>query len=248
LDVYLLSNTDVIRQYASDGKTPTAGKAFVVAELLRNDVTPLIGIPLTDVKLVDAADAAVPGVIGPYLFGALGDLTPTGVTQTAAYGGEVRVAFLDVPPGNFTLTVTFLDSQGQPETVKTSVTAAADGATLVRSRGNGGGGNAANPRFADVFPRLQTAAIGGRACVNCHAPDAPAAVLVMNALPAVVLATMKAKPGIIDLTTPANSLLLTKPLYELPPTPQNHPNATFVDVNDADYKLILLWITQGALL
>ncbi|HWU88139.1 MAG TPA: carboxypeptidase-like regulatory domain-containing protein, partial [Kofleriaceae bacterium] len=198
-DVYLLSNADVIRQYATDGKTPTAGKAFVVAELLRNNGTPLTGIPLTDIKLTDAADAPVPGVIGPYLFGALGDLTPAGVTQTAAFGGKVRVAFLDVPPGNFSLKVTFLDGQGQPQTVKSSVTAAADGATLVRSGGMGGGGggaagtgNIANPRFAqDVFPRLQTAANGGRACVNCHAAGGPGAVLVMNALPADVLATLK---------------------------------------------------------
>jgi len=29
---------------------------------------------------------------------------------------------------------------------------------------------------------------------------------------------------------------------------QNHPNATFVDANDPDYKRILLWIQQGALL
>jgi MFS superfamily sulfate permease-like transporter len=39
-------------------------------------------------------------------------------------------------------------------------------------------------------------------------------------------------------------LFLTKPLYE--PPPYNHPNATFIDVNDANYKLFLLWITNGA--
>ena len=253
-DIYLLSSADVIRQYATDGKTPAAGKAFVVADLQRNNGTPLAGVPLTDVKLVDAANAPVPGVIGPYVFGALGDLTPVGPTQTETQGGKARVAFLDVPPGNFSLKVTALDGQGQPQTITTTVTTVADGATLVRSGGmggggGGGGGNVTNPRFAqDVFPRLQTAANGGRACANCHTTGGPGGVLVLNALPADVLAMLKAKVGLIDLVTPASSLLLTKPLYEPPPTPQNHPNATFVDLNDNDYKLILLWITQGALL
>jgi hypothetical protein len=252
-DVYLMSNADIVRQYATDGKTPAAGKAFVVVDLQRNNGTPLAGVPLTDIKLVDAANAPGPGVIGPYVFGALGDLTPVGPTQTETQGGRSRVAFLDVPPGTFSLKVTFLDGQGQPQTTTTSVTTVADGATIVRSGGmgggggGGGGGNPANPKFAtDIFPRLQTAANGGRACANCHTAGGPGAVLVLNALPADVLATLKAKPGLIDTTTPASSLLLTKPLYE-PTPPQNHPNATFVDVNDADYKLMLLWISQGAL-
>jgi hypothetical protein len=251
-DVYLMSTADVARQYATDGKTPTAGRAFVVVELQRNNGTPLAGVPLADIKLVDAADAPVPGVIGPYVFGALGDLTPVGPTQTETQGGRSRVAFLDVPPGTHSLKVTALDGQGQPQTTTTSVTTVADGATLVRSGGmggggGGGGGTPANPKFAtDIHPRLQTAANGGRACANCHTAGGPGAVLVLNALPADVLATLKAKPGLIDLATPANSTLLTKPLYA-PTPPQNHPNATFVDVNDVDYKLILLWISQGAL-
>ena len=47
------------------------------------------------------------------------------------------------------------------------------------------------------------------------------------------------------LATPATSMLLTKPLYEDPP---NHPNATFLDVSDPDYIVILQWIEQGAAL
>lgn len=252
-DIYLLSNADVIRQYATDGKTPVLGKAFVVADLQRNNGMPLGPTLLTDVTLVDAAGALVPGVIGPYVFGALGDLTPVGPTQTETHGGKTRVAFLDVPPGNFSLKVTVLDGGGLPQTITTTVTTVADGATLVRSGGmgggGGGGGNILNPRFAlDVFPRLQTAANGGRACANCHTIGGPGAVLVLNALPADVLTGMKGKLGLIDLLAPAASTLLTKPLYEPPPALQNHPNATFVDLNDNDYKLILLWITQGALL
>jgi hypothetical protein len=255
-DIYLMSMTDVNRQYATGGKTPAAGRAFVVAELQRPNGTPLTGVLLTSIKLVGAADAPVPGVFGPYSFGATGDIAPA-VTQTETHGGKARVAFLDVPAGSFSLKVTFQDGQGLPQTLTAPITTVADGATLVRAGGmgdtgggtgaGGGGAGTPTPRFAaDIFPRLQTAANGGRGCANCHTAGGLGAIAVLNTLPADVLAALKAKPGLLDLATPANSLLLTKPLYEPAPAPQNHPNATFVDGNDADYKLILLWIQQGA--
>jgi hypothetical protein len=249
-DLYLMSVTDINRQYATDGgKTPTPGRAFVIAELLHDNGTPLAGIPLIDVKLVDGAGAPVTGAIGPYVMGAGGDVVPTGPTQTQTHNGKSRVAFLDVPVGSFSLKVTVL---GLPPTL-TTITTAADGATLVRSGGMGvpgaPAGNVLNPRFAvDVFPRLQTAANAGRGCANCHTVGGTGAVAVFNSLPSDVLAVLKAKPGLLNLATPASSLLLTKPLYEPAPALQNHPNATYVDINDFDYKLILLWIQQGALL
>lgn len=252
-DLYLMSVADINRQYATDqGKVPTPGTAFVIAELQRNNGMPMADIPLTDVTLVDGLDAPVPGVIGPYVIGAAGDIVPVGPTLTETHGGKARVAFLDVPPGTFSLKVAYLDGEQQPQTITTSITTAADGATLVRSGGMGGGGgmpggNPLNPKFAeDIYPRLQTAANGGLACANCHTVGGRGAVAVFNALPADVLAALKAKPGLINLDVPADSLLLTKPLYE-PTPPQNHENATFVDVNDPNYKLILLWIEQGAL-
>jgi len=252
-DLYVMSAADINRQYATAGRTPTAGRAFVAADLLRNNGTPLTGVPLTGVKLVDAAGAPAAGVLGPYVLGDTGDVV-LGPTQTEAHGGKARVAFLDVPAGSLSLKVTFLDGQGQSQSLTTPVTTAADGATLVRSGGTGsgstgqaGGTNPAAPRFAtDVYPRLQTAANGGRGCANCHTVGGLGAIAVFNALPSDVLAALKAKAGLLDLAAPAKSLLLTKPLYELPPAVQNHPNATFVDPSDPDYKLILLWIQQGA--
>lgn len=50
--------------------------------------------------------------------------------------------------------------------------------------------------------------------------------------------------GVVVTATPATSLLVVNPLYTA--TPHNHPNATFLDVNDPDYKLFLAWITDGA--
>ncbi len=253
-DLYLMSTADIDRQYATDGKLPTPGRAFIVAELQRPDGMPMDAIPLIDIKLVDNAGVPVPGIIGPYVFGAAGDIVPVGPTQTEIHNGKSRVAFLDVPPGSFSLQIAYRDGGGQTQLLNTPATTIADGAALVRSGGMTGptpapGGPPPNPRFAqDVFPRLQTGANGGRGCVNCHTIGGQAAVAPFNALPADVLESLKLKPGLIDLATPENSLLLTKPLYEPPPLPQNHPNATYVNVNDPDYKVILLWIQQGALL
>lgn len=252
-DIYLMSTAVIQQQYATDGKTPTAGRAFVVAQLQRNNGQPLVDVPLTDITLVDGLGAPVPGAIGPYVIGGAGIITPAAIA-TASFGtAGSRIAFLDVPPGNFSLKVLVAGGQG-PQAITTSVTAAADGATLVRSGGmggggmGGGGGTPLNPRFAtDIYPRLQTAANGGLACANCHTLNGTAALAPFNVLAADVLAALKAKAGLIDLATPANSLLLTKPLYEKPPALQNHPNATFVDADDGSYKLMLLWIQQGAL-
>ena len=186
-DVYVLSIQDVKNQYTVLGKLPTAGTAFVAAELRKNNGSPLEGIPLANVTLLDAQN-------------------------------------------------------------NTQISVVADGATLAVSGGAGMmGGTPPTPSFAtDIYPRLQRAAQGGLGCANCHTASGPAAVLPYDDTAATVLSHMKAITGVIDLATPANSLFLHKPLYEPPPTPQDHPNATFLDVNDPDYKLLLSWITQGA--
>lgn len=248
-DLHVMTVADVARQYSSVGMPLVAGKAFLAAELFRNNGMPLAGIPLTDITLVDAADVAVPGVLGPYVFGTLGDINDTELVATT-YGGKSRVAFLDVPVGSYTLKVIYPDDQNVPKTFSVPVTFVADGATIAKTGGMGGGGGGGaitNPTFAaNIYPRLQKASAGGLGCANCHTAGGPAGgVLRFDDLAPLTLENMKARLGVIDLATPANSLLLTKPLYE--PAPYNHPNASFVDINDPDYKLLLLWITQGAL-
>ncbi|MDB4954076.1 MAG: hypothetical protein JWO36_1645 [Myxococcales bacterium] len=248
-DIYAMSAADVRRQYTSLGKAPTAGTAFVAADLVKQNATPIVGIPLANVTLVDANNQPVPGVVGPYFFGAVGDIDPA-LTTATAYGTppRSRVAFLDVPPGTFTISVTFPNMAGNTQ-ILTLFTAAADGANIVVT-GNGGAGSAQpplDPKFStDIYPRLQKAASGGSGCANCHTAGGPGAVLKYDDPADLVLTNMKAITGVLDLVTPANSLLLKKPLYELPPAVQDHPNATFLDINDPDYKLILLWIKNGA--
>lgn len=245
-DVYMTATQDVTNQYTGVGATPTVGTAFLAAELRRTNNQPVDGIPLTNIQLLDAVNQPVAGVKGPYVFNASGALDTT-VTMATAYQGRSRIAYLDVPPGTHRLVVAYtMNNTTQTDT--TSVTAVADGTTLALSGGGMGGGPAiTDPSFAThIYPKLQRAAAGGLGCANCHTLTGPAAVLKYDDPAATVLANIMARPGVINATTPADSLLLKRPLYEQPPAPQDHPNATFIDINDADYKLFLLWIMNGA--
>jgi len=244
-DVYVMSIPDVSRQYVTGGfGQPTLGKAFLAAEMKTELGTPLEGIPLANITLVDSAGVAVPDTKGPLFFGANGDVDPA-LTVATAFQGRSRVAVFDVPPGVYTLKV--IDAQATPKTATATITGTADGAVLAMTGGMVPGGGNLDPKFAtEIHPRLQKAALGGLGCANCHTAGGSAAVLPYDDVPATVLANMQAITGVINLAAPADSLLLTKPLYEPPGTPQNHPNATFLDVNDPDYKLFLLWITNGA--
>ena len=249
-NVYLMTDQDVRNQYTAVGALPVAGTAILIAEMRRNNNTPLEGIPLANVQLLDGANQPVAGVKGPYFFNAAGSVD-TAITTATAYNGRSRVAYLDVPPGTFTLAVTYLNNQMQNTTNNTSVMTVADGGTLALSGGTGGGGgggmNVTDPTFAmHIYPKLQRAGAGGLGCANCHTLTGPAAVLKYDDPAGTVLASLTARPGVINAVTPADSLLLKRPLYELPPAIQDHPNATFLDVNDADYKLFLLWIQNGA--
>ena len=245
-DLYVLSIADVNRQYATAGVPVGAGKAFLAAELRDVNNQPLVGIAKDAIVLRDMNDQPVPGIIGPHFFGAQGDINPA-LLASEANGGKSRVAILDVPPGTFKLEVTYPDGNGGTTTSIVNVTATADGATLALAGGPLPGQTALDPSFAaDIYPRLQKAANGGIGCANCHTTGGTGAILILDAGAQQSLANIMARPGVLDAVAPANSLLLTKPLYEQPPTPQNHPNATFLDTNDPDYKLILAWITNGA--
>jgi hypothetical protein len=245
-DAYLMTEQDVRNQYTAVGALPVGGTAIVIADLRRNDGTPLEGIPLENIKLLDGNNEPVAGLVGPYFFNAAGSLD-TALTTATAYQGRSRAALLDVPPGTYTLSVSYLDNEN-PVVIPTLLSTLADGGTLVLSGGAGGGGNnVPDPSFAThIYPKLQRAGEGGLGCANCHTLSGAAAVLPYDGLPATVLANITGRPGVVNPAVPAESLLLVRPLYELPPTPQDHPNATFLTTNDADYKLFLAWITNGA--
>lgn len=251
-DLLLVSLNDSRRQYTSLGLTPTAGRAVLFGLLLRNNGTPLEGVPLADITLVDGQQAPVG--LGPYFFGANGDLVSNAtLAVSTAFGGKARVGFLDVPPGTYSLEVKYTagggGGGGTPEirTYKIPVEAVADGATLAQT---GGGDDDMSPPMGartfttDIHPRLQKAALGGLGCANCHTAGGVAAILPFDLPVADAHAAIIGRPGVVNPpATAATSLLLTKPLYEDPP---NHPNATFLTTLDPDYVVIMEWIQQGA--
>ena len=248
-NLYALATGDVGRQFASAGVHAVSG-TILIAELQNDLGDPLAGIVPAAITLVDGNGALVTGVSAPFFMNAA-DID-TSLTMSTAFGAapaRARVALLNAPPGNYTLKVNYTDANMAAATHTTSVTIAAGGATLALSGGlqvNSSTAAITDPSFAtDIYPRLQKAAKGGLGCANCHNPTGAGAVLPYDTTdPAVVLAAIKAAAGVINPTTPAMSTFLTKPLFETTP-PQNHPNATFLDVNDPNYKLFLLWITLG---
>ena len=73
------------------------------ATLLDPSGSPLVGVPLTDIHLVNGSQ---PVGVGPYVFGPVGDIVDNGALGlTFAFNGLSRIAFLDVPVGTFTLDV-----------------------------------------------------------------------------------------------------------------------------------------------
>lgn len=243
-DVHLVSVNDSRRQYTTLNLTPTAGRAVMFANLLKNNGTPLEGVPIADITLVDAL--AAPVGVGPFFFGANGDLVSNAtLAVSTAFDGRARVGFLDVPPGLYTLKVNYLDGQGAPATYEVPITTVADGATLARTGTGEEPPPPAQRTFTgDIHMRLQRASLGGLGCANCHTANGVAALLQFDLPVAEAHAAIIARPGVIaPPATAAQSLLLTKPLYEDPP---NHPNATFLTALDPDYLVILEWIEQGA--
>jgi hypothetical protein len=79
-------------------------------------------------------------------------------------------------------------------------------------------------------------------CTNCH----PAAGgMDLTGTPAATWAQVTA--GRVDLGTPANSLILTKPLDPGAGGVAHGGGTYFPNTSDADYQTILTWIQQGAL-
>jgi hypothetical protein len=126
-DLFAVSLADATRQYTAVGLTPTANTGVVVVNLRDAAGQPREGIPVANIVLLDSSQAPVG--IGPFVFGATGDVVPHAtLAVSTAFAGRSRVAFLDVPPGTFTLSVTIPG----PQTVTASVVVAAIGATLVQ--------------------------------------------------------------------------------------------------------------------
>ncbi len=259
-NIYVVSQADEGRQYASVGVTRIADTSLVIVDLRRNNGSPLEGLAADAMVLEDLAQA--PMGEGPYFFGAGGDIrTIAQEPSSKTYTGKARAAFLNVPAGVYNLKVTYLGGDGTPMTITTPITTVANGATLALSGaagggsggGGGGGGEGPGPGATlsfrnDVYPILQKASKGGDACANCHTEGGLAGGVLQFDLPVeeVYAAVTDPLRGIVVLTPAADiplSTLLSKPLYETPP---NHPNATYLTMDAPSYLIMMTWIQQGA--
>jgi hypothetical protein len=276
MDMYAGSNQETLNLYNVVGTGPIAPQndtAVVIAQLARNDGTPLDQATLADIQFVDSQTPPqpVPGISGPYFFDINGQLDGNATTAILA-NGMVRIGILNCPVApagiSYNLLVAYTTGQGQPATFTVPIMCDSDGLTLARTGGMGGGGGGGgggmgipNPQFArDVWPRLQRPALSdvGRACASCHnnarlAPNGPQCLA--NATSCVpwsaetpatdLLPILQGLPGVlVPPPDVATSLFLTKPLLELTP-PQNHPNTTFLSTTDPDYIIFMDWISQG---
>jgi len=244
--LYAVSSPDVQRWYSSLVITETPDTSFVAIDMYRNNGEPLVGVTQADVKIIDGlgADVAL-----AYFFGPAGDPRDPGVQPEATlYNGKSRAGFYNVPPGDYQISITYLNGLGEPQVQLIPITTVAGGVTLAKS-GGGGGGDPPPPPVgaltftADVYPILQRAALGGDACANCHTIGGAAALLPFDGPAADVHAAILARINVVNLDTPELSLLITKPMYEDPP---NHPNATYADILAPSLQIFLAWITQGA--
>jgi hypothetical protein len=243
-DVFVASVPFRDRQYNTVNIPMTANTSLVVSSLEKLDGTPIADIPLTGITLVDMLGQPVPGVT-PYFVGVNGDVDPA-LTVSTIYGARgARVAFLNVPTGAWIIKVTYTPAGGlAPITDQGMAMTFDNGVTITKVIEDPTNAQGGTPSFTtDVYPILQKASKGGQDCASCHTAGGVGAVLIMDDGAAAVYARLKAAPGVIDLATPANSMLLSYPLYETPP---NHPNATWLDTTNPYYQKILLWITGGA--
>ncbi len=140
-DVYVISTIGAQRQASTLGMPTEPDTALVIAELVNGMGMPKEGIPLEQITLTDGA--GLPVGLGPYFMGTLGDVDDTILTSTA-FNGHARVAFLNVPPGAYTLTALFQVADGggggTGTPVVQPVTTLANGAELLILRGGSGSG------------------------------------------------------------------------------------------------------------
>jgi len=92
----------------------------------------------------------------------------------------------------------------------------------------------------DIYPIFSD-----RSCTICH--DSSHASLDLTGTAASTYTLVSTVVNVVNTTTPADSLLLTKPLHVDAGGVAHDGGNRFTDTTDVDYQQILTWITEGAL-
>lgn len=235
---------------AISGRLPTPGTAAVFADLRRFG-EPMIGEPLSEIRLVDELAGAI-AARGPFVLAVTGQVDGAATVTSASFDGHAVVGWLDCPAGTWRIAI-------GSELLPHNVICDADGATIVDTTIDGEPVLPATPSFTlEIFPMLGRPSVDprGLACTACHDQRGAADGVVpiaFDGAPSEVYATMHARAAtqsadekLLDLDQPSRSLLLRRPLFEPPPAAQDHPNATLLDTRTYEYQVILRWLRQGA--
>lgn len=238
--VRVVSRGDAERQHATAGLAVDPEAGMVIVELVDGDGAALTGLSRDEVSLINPATGEV--AAQPLFIGALGDVDPA-LDTSAAFAGRSRAVFLNVGEGVWDLMVSCGQCDPISEAIK-PVPVTPGGASLTTAALPASApGQGPATGFARVHRILQRGAEGGAGCANCHTAGGSAGLLPFDLEPADLYSALTARPDVVDTGSPADSLLLSKPLYEVP---ANHPNATWVSTDHPDYQAILEWIEGGA--
>jgi hypothetical protein len=235
----VLSETYLEQLASAFGVTPVAGTSILLVKVVDQAGSPRAGIP-ADAFYVNLT--APPR--GPYFLDGNKQAAP-GLEATDASGYAI---FYDVPL-NADSTLLITGTPGGNYTMIMPVSpAGADAVTLAKVVVvDGDIQPPTNVSFENQIVPIFTA----RGCAYCHSGGGQGrqdANLSLQGSPSLMHAelTEELSPiwGItrVNADYPEQSLILTLP----GPTPDNHPNTTFPNVNDPDYQLILGWIVEGA--
>src|SRR5579863_1245344 len=112
-DQLVVSTDYVTNQYnlLTPPKTPVGGTGFLAALLEKPDGTALTGVTLANVVLqTTATPPTTVTVTGPYFIGATNEIDQALTVSTAETVGTMttaQVVMMDIPPGTYTLSVTY---------------------------------------------------------------------------------------------------------------------------------------------
>jgi hypothetical protein len=221
------------------GVSPAAGTGVLIGKVVDDSGVPRAGVEASAFLLGGSAPPS-----GPFFLDDMATADPA-ATQTSASG---LVVFYDVPAGLAALsaapgsgyTVIASESPVAATTVTLANIVVTDGELVVPT----------DVSFADdVVPVFSK-----RGCVNCHSGNSIGADLgnlalngstnkIYRELTEEISPTHKTVR--VDVMTPANSLVLSMPSFEVPA--DMHPNVTFASTADADYLTLRGWISEGAL-
>lgn len=235
-NIYAVPQTEIDTLATAFGKTQVEGCGVVMTTAKNggnaqsNVEVSLGGLDYEGPYYLDPQDAGDPAA------------TYTSTSGRAIFFNVCDIGLQTLTDGAVALLSTTGDYSGAPRTA----TVYSGGVTLVNLLVEDGG--VVEPPPVDVidFPTEVFPVFQKFACAGCHDQNANAAYdvgLRFNAEPEALFYELTNRPQVVNIAVPADSYLLTKPLYEDPP---NHPNASFIDVYDEDYLQVLQWIEAGA--